>query len=123
VKEEAIKQLEKISEQTVLTKREDIVVAIENVDLLTSQIVYVSAMENYIEKGGGSRGSYIIAHEDNMMDFLPENKQLLSKIQEVIYTKEKCFFSWEDVKPIPQEEDWFENLLGHERTDFIAIKK
>jgi len=116
VKDEAETQLENITKQTVLSSIEDIITAFENVDLLTAQKVYAAAMENYITQGGGSRGSCIITDKNELFNFLLDDGTLSSKIQEVRLIQQSCHFTWEDVQPIPQNEDWFENVWREVRT-------
>ena len=122
VKEEAEVQLKTIAEQTVISNPADIIAAFENVDLLMAQYVYAAAMENY---SGGSRGSYIISDENGKCDaaklfkFSSDNGQLSSKIQEVYYTPKGCKFRWEDVRPIPENDNWFENVWRTYRNDEI----
>ena len=126
VKEEAIVQLQHITEQTVITTPEDMVTAFENVDLLIAQHVYAAAMENYIISGGGSRGSYIIPDKKGIYGipdsfrFSLDNGELSGKIQEVIYSPPDCCdFTWEDVRPIPENDDWFENVWRDYRDDKV----
>ncbi len=125
VKDEAIMQLQNITERTVLSSPADLVTAFENVDLLVAQYVYAAAMEDYIAAGGGSRGSCIVLNENDIYDvpgsfrFLPDNGSLYGKIQEVRYTPGRCDFTWEDVRPIPENDDWFENIWREYRDDQI----
>ena len=126
IKDEAAEQLRNIAEQTILTDPEDLIIAFENVDLLIAQYVYASAMENYMDIGGGSRGSYIIPNENGTCDiygllkFSPDNGKLSSKIQEVRYTPQGCAFCWEDVRPIPQNDDSFENIWKKYRDEMVV---
>jgi succinate dehydrogenase/fumarate reductase flavoprotein subunit len=116
VKEEAVSQLQNIAEQTFLPNLYDLVAAFENVDLLIAQYVYAAAMENYITTGGSSRGSYIISNENGKQDmpglfkFSLDEGKFSGKIQDVQYTPQTCDFAWEDVRPIPEDDDWFENV-------------
>ena len=133
VKDEAAEQLQTIAEKTILTSPEDLITAFENVDLLTAQYVYAAAMENYCAIGGGSRGSFIIPDENGTYDvfgslplasaeeesdvknfcsikFTLDDGKLSSKIQEIRYSPKGCNFSWEDVRPIPQTDEPFENV-------------
>ena len=125
VKEEATEMLQKIAELTVVENITELTTAFENVDLLIAQQVYASAMEDYIAAGGGSRGSYIIPEENGIYDipvlskFSPDNGQLSSKIQEVCYTPKGCDFRWVDVRPIPDNEDWFETVWREYRESMI----
>ena len=124
VTEEATEILQKIAEQTVVENTVELTAAFENIDLLIAQQVYAAAMENYIAAGGGSRGSYIIPEENGMCEiptpskFSPDDGRLSSKIQEVCYTPQGCVFSWVDVRPIPENDDWFETVWREYRDDF-----
>ena len=44
------------------------------------------------------------------LKFTPDDGKLSAKIQEVRYSPQGCVFSWEDVRPIPQKDDPFENV-------------
>jgi hypothetical protein len=87
--------------------------------MLITQYVYLSAIKDYIEKGGISRGSYLIYDSDGELpiDDLDEkfrfkagNDQLNNKIQRVLYEGNSCEFNWDQVKEIPQDDNWFENV-------------
>ena len=120
---QAATQLKNIAEQTMLSQPEDIIIAFENVDLLIAQYVYAAAMENYIATGGGSRGSYIIPDKNGIYDitesfkFSPDSGNFSKKIQEVRYSPHGCEFCWEDVRSIPETDDWFENVWRAYRND------
>jgi len=109
-------QLRDIAEKTVLKKPEDLITAFENSDLLVAQVVYASAMADYIAVGGGSRGSYMINDENgtykvfDALKFTPDHGKLSTKIQEVRYSSKGCDFRWEDVRPLPQDDEPFENV-------------
>ena len=124
VRDEAADQLRNIAEQTVAATPADLTAAFENVDLLTAQYVYAAAMENYIENGGGSRGSYIIPDENGIsgipgsFKYSPDDGKLSGKIQEVRYSSEGCDFTWVDIRSIPENDDWFENVWREYREGF-----
>jgi len=126
VKKEAAALLQNISKQTVLSRPADLLVAFENIDLLIAQYVYTAAMEDYINIGGGSRGSYIIPEINGANDiadlfgFTSDDGKLSSKIQEVSYTPQGCTFLWDDVRPIPQDDNWFENVWRAYREDEVV---
>ena len=104
-------QLKNIADQTVLANPRDIIAAFENVDLLIAQYVYSAAMENYIAEGGGSRGSYIINRSlAQDVNSARDSSMFSGKIQEVIYSRNECKFRWENVRQIPESDDWFENV-------------
>jgi len=122
LKDIAVTQLQNIAEQTFLSSPADLTAAFENFDLLIAQQVYAAAMENYIAAGGGSRGSYIIPDENGVsgsFSFSPDDGKLSGKIQEVRYTAQGCEFVWEDVRPVPENDDWFENVWREYREDKV----
>ncbi len=88
-------------------------------DVLLCQYVYLSAMKNYVEKGGKSRGSALYTdmagtkpHPSlpDMFTFQLDDGALGSQVQEVLYRDGACRFTWRPVRPIPEEEGFFENV-------------
>ena len=126
--EEAKKQLSELTKQTQLSSPEELGNAFQNYDLLITQFVYLSAIKDYIEKGARSRGSYLIKDPNgtlpvnNISDefrFALDNGSLNQKIQKVYYKDGKCKFKWDKVKPIPEENSWFENVWNDYMQDNI----
>lgn len=88
-------------------------------DTLLCQQTYLSAMLNYIDIGGKSRGSAIYTDPLGIRPFatLPDtftyaldNGFLSTKIQEVIWQEGNISYEWRDVRPIPDTDDLFENV-------------
>lgn len=88
-------------------------------DLLISQSVVLSAMKNYIENGGKSRGSALYddpscikPHDalDERFRFKLDGGEKANVIQEVRYKDGRCDFDWRQIRPIPDEDDFFENV-------------
>ena len=88
-------------------------------DMLLSQQAYLTAMIDYVEQGGGSRGSALYIEETGEALWkriqgisFPSggDKALSSRIQEVFRKDGKYVCIWRDVRPIPKEEDFFENV-------------
>lgn len=88
-------------------------------DLLASQKMYLTAILDYIEKGGKSRGSYLIYDANGLKPseklpdhfrFLLEDGAFAAKIQEIAYENNQCNVKWRDVRPIPEDDNWFENV-------------
>lgn len=111
--------LEDLLEESKLASIRELPLAFQNYDMLITQYVYLSAIKDYIEKGGISRGSYLIYDDDGQLPIedLPEkfrfkadNDRLNDKIQRVLYRDNNCKFSWDKVKEIPQDDNWFENV-------------
>jgi succinate dehydrogenase/fumarate reductase flavoprotein subunit len=104
---------------TRLSSLQDLPMAFENRDLLLCQYVYLSAIADYIKAGGGSRGSYLIHDSQGTLPqnklpeifrFRPDNPRLSGYVQEVSFEQGRCHFHWRKVKPLPEEEQWFETV-------------
>ncbi len=89
-------------------------------DLLTAQYVYLSALDDCISRGGASRGSYLIYDPagtlpkpglEECFRCVPGEGDT-GHIQEVTYDPrtETCRFLWRPVRPIPEENQWFETV-------------
>ncbi len=88
-------------------------------DILLCQQIYLSAMADYIKKGGNSRGSALYTNPAGErpfeglleeMAFLLEDGSLSGLVQEAEYQDCQVRFFWRRVRPIPEEEDFFENV-------------
>jgi len=77
-----------------------------NYDILTTQFIYLSAIMEYINNGGKSRGSYLI-NGDNAIDELHTDKVCYAS-----YNGDTVKFRWETVRPIPESEQWFETIYN-----------
>ena len=95
--------------------------AFRNRDILLTQYIYLCAIREYILKGGGSRGSYLIQDKDGTLplESLPEifrfsldGGELLESVCEIAFDADtlECQCDWKPVRPIPVEENWFENI-------------
>lgn len=107
----------------VISHKHELVEAFRNKDLIITQYVYLSAIKEFILKGGRSRGSYLISDEsgikplDKLSDdftFTLDSGDLLKKACVVTLSfkdgKPICEFDWENIKEIPTEDNWFENV-------------
>jgi succinate dehydrogenase/fumarate reductase flavoprotein subunit len=103
-----------------------------NRDILITQLVYLSAIREYIEKGGRSRGSYLVKDDTGELPIgvLPEDFRFtLDKgdfMNMVCETELKadgsstvCIHEWKPVRPIPEDENWFENVWNEYRNGNI----
>ena len=88
-------------------------------DCLLSQVVYLSAMEEYIKAGGKSRGSSLyLCHDGELLHpLLPscfcthlEEGETFPAIQEVSFKEGVCTVSWRKPHPLPMEDDFFEKV-------------
>lgn len=140
---EAREQLKRLKGQAVIhglgdaaETRETVVMRLASYyrvrDLLVSQITYLSAISDYMECGGKSRGSYLIVDPDGQkpLEELPEQFRFsldgdahAAVIQEIRYDAEKCSCSWRPVRPLPDPDIWFENVWRDCRSGAIFRKE
>jgi len=88
-------------------------------EILICQYVYLCAMTNFIEIGGKSRGSALYTDPRGQKPYacLPDDFTftlddgvLGAMVQEVLYQNGCCAFNWRKVRPIPEDDDFFENV-------------
>ena len=88
-------------------------------DILISQQVYLSAMLDYISHGGKSRGSALYTNLSGKKpdERLPEefafcldDGGLGKMVQEATFKDGRTEFCWREVRPIPRDDDFFENV-------------
>lgn len=88
-------------------------------DILICQKCYLSAMVNYNKESGLSRGSALYTNLNGIHphDKLPEAFTYLvddgsrkDLVQEMSYANNECIFNWRKVRPIPENDDFFENV-------------
>lgn len=96
-------------------------------DMLVTQFAYLAAIREYMRKGGQSRGSYIISSDAGTLPAsnLPDQYRYciddgrLMDITCEVHLKAKpdwhCSFTWIPVHPLPQEDNWFENVWASYR--------
>jgi len=102
--------------------------AFQNRDLLITQIAYLSAMADYIQNGGKSRGSYLIhdVYGNLPIDILPEDFRFSldenlkgNLIQETILCDGEFKNYWREAREIPVRDDWFEIVWNDFRNDLV----
>lgn len=103
----------------------DLITAVRAESLALAQVAFLAAIVEYLEAGGGSRGSFVVLRQDgdvvhpDLIDprtgepyaFVPENEELRSTIAEVsIRSVEEGTFDFErvPVRPIPIRDEPFE---------------
>ena len=117
--EETKKLLEGFTNTVRFAKPGDLSLVFRLKDLLICQYVYLSAMADYIAHGGKSRGSALYFDEKGTKPHaeLPDecrmtldNGEFAAMIQEISYEKGACTAAWRPVRPIPETDDFFENV-------------
>lgn len=111
--------IESLSDRVKISSVKELKWAFRLRDELIAQFVYLSAMLDYISNGGKSRGSALytdlngikpFAQLPDVFTFKVDDGGKGDLIQEVRYKGARCQFEWRKVRPIPKEDDFFENV-------------
>ncbi len=106
--------------------------AFKDLDLCLTHAVYLEAIKEYIEKGGRSRGSYLVLDpggekpcpqlDEGWRFSLEKPDSFVSrKILEIRLDEQmRPIKEWEDIRPVPAGEGWFENVWDDFRKDKIV---
>jgi hypothetical protein len=79
--------------------------------MLISQIMYLGAMRDYIREGGKSRGSALyIDITGDIFTVTPDDESRKGMIQQAAWNDGKPSYTWRPVRPIPEDDDFFENV-------------
>ncbi len=87
-------------------------------DILYTQSAVLTAMIDYADTVGDARGSSLCFDEKGMLRkgleeifrFTEEKGDTRTKVQETVLSDNGFVSSWRDVRPIPQNDDFFENI-------------
>ncbi|MBN1999078.1 FAD-binding protein [candidate division KSB1 bacterium] len=119
--EDAYDQIERFKMQTI-SSRAEIPFLLQNRHLVLAHAAYLDAIKAYLEKGGGSRGSYMVMDKngDPVLDKLGdkwryrlEDPKLRDLVVQTVKDKNGRFTSiWKSRRPLPEEESWFETVWG-----------
>jgi len=109
-----------------LQKKADLCTAFQNDHLCLTHIAFLEALKAYIERGGGSRGSFMILDEKGDQEVesrrgrelrhRSENEAMRREILEVQQTRPGEFrVEPVEVRPLPQDDSWFETAWAEWR--------
>jgi succinate dehydrogenase/fumarate reductase flavoprotein subunit len=127
----AWKLYRRLQKETKISSADLLPDAFKNMDLALTQALYLEAIGEYLERGGQSRGSYLVLNPDGAVPseelgsrwkFLLSGKEahVNKKILEVSLGAEgRVSKQWIDIQPIPRENSWFENVWNRYRDDEI----
>jgi succinate dehydrogenase/fumarate reductase flavoprotein subunit len=110
-----------------ISRRADLATAIQAEHLALTQVALLEAIVDYLKRGGGSRGSYMVLRQDGTVispdlvtpdlggpyRFVPENPALRDEITEIeLRDPERAAFAFSRVKPrsAPRHDEPFEKL-------------
>lgn len=132
---EAVKQAwnlySRLKDETKVPSAKELPAAFRNLDLCLTHALYLEAIGEYLERGGKSRGSYLVKDPGgeklceelgNEWKFrLNQGDSFVDKrILEIFLDKDDCVRKqWIEIRPIPEEEAWFENVWNDYMKDNI----
>jgi succinate dehydrogenase/fumarate reductase flavoprotein subunit len=128
---ECLAEIQSLATDTKISGHKEIPQAFMNRDILITQYVYLCAIREFIRKGGGSRGSYLVQDKSGKLPIasLPEDfkfslddGKLLGSVCEIALdaTAMECQCEWKPVRPIPTDDNWFENIWAEYRKGNIV---
>ncbi len=114
-----------------VTDPRDLPYAVKNLDGIIMQLACLTAMVEYHQQGGTSRGSYLVMDRGGVLPCTELEDDFRFKLGEDCLREKICevFFHpngeatcrWVDRRPIPQEGDWFENVWADYREDRVIV--
>jgi len=111
---------------------EELPEAFKNLDLGLTHALYLEAIGEYLDKKGQSRGSYLVKNPDGKIPCLEvgDDWKFLLNDQDTFVNKKILEVSldsggnvskqWIDIRPIPQDNTWFENVWNRYMNDDIV---
>jgi hypothetical protein len=131
-KADAWRLYSKLKAELKISAPQELPVALRNLDLCLTHALYLEAIEEYLEKGGQSRGSCLVLTSEgekpvaelsddwrfalNTKDAFVEQKVLEIRLDADSEVKKE----WVDVRPLPDEDTWFENVWNKYMKDEIV---
>jgi hypothetical protein len=89
----------------------DLPAVFRNRDLCLAHAVYLAAIAEYLERGGQSRGSYLVAGDAGQWVLTPPGAFVDSHVLEVSVNDDLTLrTAWVDIRPIPEDDGWFETV-------------
>lgn len=112
-------RLENLPAYATISESKDLAWLYRYRDTLISQQTYLSAMVDYLRQGGKSRGSALYTDPSGRKPFaqLPDTFTFTvddgsrgDLVQEASWKGGECTFRFRKVRPIPEDDDFFENV-------------
>ena len=111
-------ELRTLGDTVKVSGPEELVKAYKLRDLLLTQKAMLSAMIDFAERIGGTRGSALYTDSsgdlrdglEELFRFSAAGKDVDQRIQQVCIVGDGCQVSWRNVRPMPKDDDFFENV-------------
>ena len=115
---ETEKELSHICENAGVSEKSKLYKFYKLKDILVTQLAVLAAMINYADTVGDTRGSSLCYDEkgklrdglEEMFRFSEENGNTRAKVQETVILGNEFKCCWRDVRPIPKNSNFFENI-------------
>jgi len=118
---EAYEMLENIDHQIYASRVKEIADAFRLREHCLTHYIYLSALNKYLEAGGRSRGSFIVTDNKGILphsklenhwrfNICNYDRDIENKILEIKYLNKTVRTRLVEVRPIPQQELWFEKV-------------
>ena len=129
--EQAWALYEKLQAKMKIPSVKNIPAAFKNLDLCLTHSFYLEAIQEYLEKEGKSRGSYLVMDENGETPSdelgeewkfsLADNESFVNQKILELYLDDQGNVqkNWKDIRPIPVEDTWFENVWNKFMKDEI----
>ncbi|MGA2263940.1 MAG: oxidoreductase, partial [Acidobacteriota bacterium] len=120
--EQAYRCLREIKRDAPVRHRTDLPGAFRALELAVTHALYLDAIGEYVDRGGRSRGSYLILDRDgdhscgkigdNWRFSLTEEEAFVNRniLELAIDSEDRVHKHWVPVRPIPAVDEWFENV-------------
>lgn len=103
----------------------EVVKAYQLYDTLKTQLAVLTAMKDFSDTVGGTRGSALYtspagnlrAGMEEIFRFSMADRAVDQRVQQVRLTDDRCEVRWRQVRPLPEHDDFFENIWRRYRTD------
>jgi len=121
--QEGMEQVEQFPRIRV-SRLEDLPAALVNRHLVFAHAAYLSAIQAYLEAGGGSRGSYLVQDPEGIAvhpllegewKYKPEVPEFRERLLLTRWDGKRFQHRWIPRRPIPKEEFWFETTWKEHR--------
>lgn len=115
---ETEKELTKLPSVACVKEKEKLCTYYKLKDILSTQTAVLTAMIDYAEKAGDTRGSALYYDKDGVLRpgleesfrFVGEKGETRAMVQETSKVGERFECSWRPVRTIPDDDDFFENV-------------
>ncbi|MBU7004043.1 MAG: FAD-binding protein, partial [Theionarchaea archaeon] len=116
---EARRLCEYLPRTLTISSRDELPGALRLIHLAKTHLVYLEAMREYIDRGGGSRGSSLVLDHDGVLpcpgfreewSYRPFCGSFFGRICETTIEDGEIVHRWLDTRPIPVEPGWFEQI-------------